>query len=449
MSAVQATILFPNDQKTHIKVKSNLTGADLFSLAAGQFVGLKEKDYFGLKWHRDDPKFDMWISMEPKVLDQLPAKAKADKAVTLTFCARYHIEDITLIKDLVSQKLFFLDAKQKVANGDLSCPAPLAIKLCALALQALEGDFLDESATKHHIRELLPLATIVENNYDYDRCGNLVSEEYRKLSGTNQAGAMLSYMKIVQQLPRYGVHYYSVSEDGTDALLGISPRGMALYEPEDLVKPRRSWTWSQLVNISWRKKKFELELLEQQVVSPDKPYPSNRASDVADFEETTEVALLTEHQTYPDQMLKMVQFQHQHSIDVLKLQRKQRRIECTPPVKGRAFRDSGAGSELCGAHNPPGEQKNASQTLGGGSNAPVRLFQNPGNGTEVTDSEDVIDQLMRRRVQLCSELERKRKLLVQYEEQEREFLGTDAEPEPDGAAGTPAEGGEKEDASEA
>ena len=95
------------------------------------------------------------------------------------------------------------------------------------------------------------------------------------------------------------------------------------------MKPRRSWTWSQLVNISWRKKKFELELLEQQVVSPDKPYPSNRASDVADFEETTEVALLTEHQTYPDQMLKMVQFQHQHSIDVLKLQRKQRRIECT------------------------------------------------------------------------------------------------------------------------
>ena len=79
----------------------------------------------------------------------------------------------------------------------------------------------------------------------------------------------------------------------------------------------------------------------------------------------------------------------------------------------------------------------------------MRLFQNPGNGTEVTDSEDVIDQLMRRRVQLCSELERKRKLLVQYEEQEREFLGTDAEPEPDGAAGTPAEGGEKEDASEA
>ena len=55
---------------------------------------------------------------------------------------------------------------------------------------------------RHHIRELLPLDTIVENNYDYDRCGNLVSEEYRKLSGTNQAGAMLSYMKIVQQLPR-------------------------------------------------------------------------------------------------------------------------------------------------------------------------------------------------------------------------------------------------------
>ena len=77
----------------------------------------------------------------------------------------------------------------------------------------------------------------------------------------------------------------------------------------------------------------------------------------------------------------------------------------------------------------------------------MRLFQNSGNGTEVTDSEDVIDQLMRRRVQLCSELERKRKLLLQYEEQEREFLGTDAEA--DEAVDAPAEAGEKEDVSEA
>jgi len=39
----------------HALPQSNLTGADLFSLAAGQFVGLKEEDYFGLKWHRVDP----------------------------------------------------------------------------------------------------------------------------------------------------------------------------------------------------------------------------------------------------------------------------------------------------------------------------------------------------------------------------------------------------------
>ena len=56
----------------------------------------------------------------------------------------------------------------------------------------------------------------------------------------------------------------------------------------------------------------------------------------------------------------------------------------------------------------------------------MRLFNNPGNGTEVVDSEDIIDQLTRRRAQLSAELERKRKLLSQYEEQEREFLGTDS-----------------------
>ena len=75
-----------------------------------------------------------------------------------------------------------------------------AARLRASSFGSVRGFTL--AVRRHHIRELLPLATIVENNYDYDRCGNLVSEEYRKLSGTNQAGAMLSYMKIVQQLPR-------------------------------------------------------------------------------------------------------------------------------------------------------------------------------------------------------------------------------------------------------
>ena len=88
----------------------------------------------------------------------------------------------------------------------------------------------------------------------------------------------------------------------------------------------QQWSWSQLVNVSWRKKKFELELLEQQVVSPNKPYMDGEEG--ADFEEVTEVILQTKHNSHPKQMLEMVQFQHQRSIDVLKLIRKQRRIEC-------------------------------------------------------------------------------------------------------------------------
>jgi len=71
---------------------------------------------------------------------------------------RHYIPDCSGLKELTTQRLFFLQTLRNVANGRIECTSKQAVALAALALQALEGDFVSESVARHHIdeRKLIP-----------------------------------------------------------------------------------------------------------------------------------------------------------------------------------------------------------------------------------------------------------------------------------------------------
>lgn len=46
--------------------------------------------------------------------------------------------------------------------------------------------------------------------FSYTLCHLQVSVEYRKLQGISQAQAVLAFMALIQQQPRYGIHYFNV-----------------------------------------------------------------------------------------------------------------------------------------------------------------------------------------------------------------------------------------------
>ena len=77
--------------------------------------------------------------------------------------------------------------KLRVSSGHITAPLDTTLCICS----------------RHHITKLLPLNTIVEYDTDLAKCGKLVSDEYRQLSGQTPADAVLDYLELAQRLNRY------------------------------------------------------------------------------------------------------------------------------------------------------------------------------------------------------------------------------------------------------
>nr|XP_060489712.1 FERM domain-containing protein 4B isoform X2 [Panthera onca] len=99
-------------------------------------------------------------------------------------------------------------------------------------------------------------------------CEDRVIEHYLKIKGLTRGQAVVQYMKIVEALPTYGVHYYAVKDkQGLPWWLGISYKGIGQYDLQDKVKPRKLFQWKQLENLYFREKKFAVEVHDPRRIS--------------------------------------------------------------------------------------------------------------------------------------------------------------------------------------
>eukprot|EP00039_Didymoeca_costata_P027746 m.19106 g.19106 ORF g.19106 m.19106 type:complete len:445 (-) comp6485_c0_seq2:111-1445(-) len=430
MAKRDASLHLPSGNVVRIVITPSLHGSDLFNMAASQF-GLHEKSHFGVKWLNNTLDCYQWLAMEGKVLDQVPKGTE----LNLIFGVRFYVSDVSIFSEFITQKVFFLDVMNLVKSGTLYCPPDTAVQLSALALQVMQGDYISDSATRHHIdtSKLIPDDTILHFASSLEKCAAMVSKVYQDLMGTSEPSAVLSYMSIVQQLSTYGVHYYSVKDGGTEAacLLAITPRGISQYDVKDRETPRHTWIWSQVENVYWKKKtKFELELLE----------------DKHDNSKITTKTWITKHAIVSDQMFKMVVFQHKQSIEELKQTRRKQRMASTPPANQILSRTQRSTSSIQSSSSsvskrllPAAQEVHIPETAVGverllasgsrtssgdktASSPVVRLFPPSARQSDVEQMpEDLLDILERRRDQLRAELDRKNKLLQSYIEQEREF----------------------------
>jgi hypothetical protein len=204
-----------------------------------------------------------------------------------------------MFRELTTQRLFFLQVKRDIGEGNLRCDKDTTVQLCALALQA-QGDYVSTAASKRHIEneKLIPDHTIAEFSHSLEQVASAVNMAYRSLAGTSESSAILGYMTIAQQLRGYGVHHYAVTyeSDSLPYYLGIGPHGISMYDHEDLGTPRQSWRWLALENVSWKKQRFELKLVDDDGYS------------------TSVHVWKTESAYQSEQMLKMVLFQHTSSL---------------------------------------------------------------------------------------------------------------------------------------
>ncbi|EHH51192.1 FERM domain-containing protein 4B isoform X1 [Macaca fascicularis] len=254
-----------DDRRLELLVQPKLLARELLDLVASHF-NLKEKEYFGITFI-DDTGQQNWLQLDHRVLDHdLPKKPGP---TVLHFAVRFYIESISFLKDKTTVELFFLNAKACVHKGQIEVDSETIFKLAAFVLQEAKGDYTSDENARKDLKTLpaFPTKTLQEHP-SLAYCEDRVIEHYLKIKGLTRGQAVVQYMKIVEALPTYGVHYYAVKDkQGLPWWLGISYKGIGQYDIQDKVKPRKLFQWKQLENLYFREKKFAVEVHDPRRIS--------------------------------------------------------------------------------------------------------------------------------------------------------------------------------------
>lgn len=254
-----------DDRRLELLVQPKLLSRELLDLVASHF-NLKEKEYFGITFV-DDTGQQNWLQLDHRVLDHdLPKKPGP---AVLHFAVRFYIESISFLKEKTTVELFFLNAKTCVHKGQIEVDSETIFKLAALVLQEAKGDYTSDENARKDLKTLpaFPTKTLQEHP-SLAYCEDRVIEHYLKIKGLTRGQAVVQYMKIVEALPTYGVHYYAVKDkQGLPWWLGISYKGIGQYDVQDKVKPRKLFQWKQLENLYFREKKFAVEVHDPRRIS--------------------------------------------------------------------------------------------------------------------------------------------------------------------------------------
>ncbi|XP_060622366.2 FERM domain-containing protein 4B isoform X1 [Anolis sagrei] len=254
-----------DDRKLELLVQPKLLSRELLDLVASHF-NLKEKEYFGITFI-DDTGQNIWLQLDHRVLDHdLPKKPGP---AALFFAVRFYIESISFLKDKTTVELFFLNAKSCVHKGHIEVESETVFRLAALILQEAKGDYSSDETARKDLKNLpaFPTKTLQEHP-SLAYCEDRVIELYIKNKGLTRGQAIVEYMKVIEALPTYGVHYYGVKDkQGIPWWLGISYKGIGQYDLQDKVKPRKLFQWKQLENLYFREKKFAVEVHDPRRIS--------------------------------------------------------------------------------------------------------------------------------------------------------------------------------------
>ncbi|XP_025073783.1 moesin/ezrin/radixin homolog 2 isoform X1 [Pogonomyrmex barbatus] len=262
------------DAELEFNLEWRSTGRDLFDLVC-RTIGLRETWYFGLQYE-DAKGFISWLKLDKKVQDQGISQQPTTSFMLL---AKFYPEDVAeeLVQE-VTQHLFFLQVKQAILSMDIYCPPEASVLLASYAVQAKYGDYDEVSYRPGMLasEDLLPQRVIDQYQMTPEMWEDRIKIWYADHRGMSRDEAEMEYLKIAQDLDMYGVNYFPISnKKETDLWLGVTALGLNIYEKENKLAPKTTFTWSEIRHISFDDKKFVIKPMEK--TSPNFMFFSQKA----------------------------------------------------------------------------------------------------------------------------------------------------------------------------
>ncbi|XP_076357567.1 uncharacterized protein LOC143250620 isoform X3 [Tachypleus tridentatus] len=231
-------------------------------------LNLKEKKYFGLAF-LDDSGHYSWLQMDKKVMEHQFPKKINNGPLILHFMIKYFAQSVRELRYNATLEAFYEQAKILIYEGVIEPNSETVFYLAALSLQEVAGDYIDDQKAKEELKHLPVLPTnTLKKHPSLFVCEERVIKRYKNLCGISRGAAIIKYMKIVEHISSYGVHYYKVKDkEGFPWWIGLNHKGISVYDYIDRKTPRNLFPWEKLENIYFKQKKFSIEVCNRKRVN--------------------------------------------------------------------------------------------------------------------------------------------------------------------------------------
>uniref|UniRef100_A0AAZ3P234 FERM domain-containing protein n=1 Tax=Oncorhynchus tshawytscha TaxID=74940 RepID=A0AAZ3P234_ONCTS len=266
-------VLLPNKEQLDITVGVKSTGQDVFNQVS-ELLGIKELHFFGLTVVKDNEH--IFLDMEDKLTKYFPKEWKQDsgkglqkRSLPLVLCLKvqYYVENGRLICERKTRRLYFSDLRERVLRSECRQQEEVYFQLAGYALQAdLEDHPLpgkNQGGTRYfQPKEYFPPWIVAKRGVDYLLCHG--PKVHKELWGMTPRDAVLHFIKEACRLEDVPVTFYRLQKDKKEergtALLGLTLRGMQLYQEADNIRqPLYDFPWSNVGRLTFLGKKFEIQ----------------------------------------------------------------------------------------------------------------------------------------------------------------------------------------------
>ncbi|XP_030060545.1 tyrosine-protein phosphatase non-receptor type 3 isoform X2 [Microcaecilia unicolor] len=245
-SEVACNVHFLDGSVQSFKVGKQDTGQTLLDMVYN-FLGVTEREYFGLQHLEDSVDSPRWLEMSKPVRKQL----KGGFPCSLRFRVRFFIPDPNTLQQDQTRHLYFLQLKTDILEGRLTCPLNSAVVLASYAVQSQLGDC---DSSEHLPGYLSNSHFIPDQNNDFV---SKVESLHKQHSGLMQTEAESCYINIARTLEFYGVELHSGRDlHNLELLIGIASGGIAVYRRHICTS---FYPWINILKISFKRKKFFIQ----------------------------------------------------------------------------------------------------------------------------------------------------------------------------------------------
>jgi hypothetical protein len=270
MESKLAKIILLDGAQLDFYLTPEILTSDLLDMISS-YLTLKDKEYFGISYI-DATMHRNWLQLDKKVLDHDIPK-KANNLLILFFRVKFYLESIAMTKDRTAVELFYQQAKLSLVQNEVEISNDLIYELTALVIQSLYGDYKNDAECLKLLKQPQSQVIFLPKNFLTGSTGSSptttqkerkIISFYKKCVSMNRGQCIVNYLSIIEKLNNYGVHYYEVKDkSNVKWYLGISFRGIGLYEIGNKITPRKLFLWSKLENLYYRDRKFSIEVHEQ------------------------------------------------------------------------------------------------------------------------------------------------------------------------------------------